>query len=268
MDLCSISLGADERPEDLYQRLLSFVDDSLLRPEFGITHHGVLPSEEEEISPTLENFITLHWLRLLHPDLPALVKQKYGPELRSRTLASLKPEISQALNSLLAELRSTEDAQVLRTVAETYRFQRRNKTSNSSQMTHRRPASPVPSRHGLPPQHAAGRPSQRSCALCQAAGRPGSNTHYLSRCRYLPEHDRRFLAGVRLIVGCEEDSEGSALAGPHDAPVLQDISPEVSRPEDTTEVTTSGTAESICRVQTSKSPHLNVFFGHHPLRLT
>ena len=67
-----------------------------------------MPSEEEEISPTLENFITLHWLRLLHPDLPALVKQKYGPELRSRTLASIKPEISQALDSLMADFGATK----------------------------------------------------------------------------------------------------------------------------------------------------------------
>ena len=49
-------------------------------------------------------WLVLSWLRLLHTDLPALVKQRYGTELRSKTLASLKPEILQALDSLLEEL--------------------------------------------------------------------------------------------------------------------------------------------------------------------
>lgn len=43
------------------------------------------------------------------------MKQRYGTELRSRTLATLKPEISQALDSLLEELRNTEDARAMRT---------------------------------------------------------------------------------------------------------------------------------------------------------
>lgn len=49
---------------------------------------GALPEADNELSPSLENLITLTWLRLLHNDLPALVKQRYGPELRSKTLSS------------------------------------------------------------------------------------------------------------------------------------------------------------------------------------
>ena len=55
---------------------------------------------DEELSPSLENLIVLTWLRLIDKNLPNLVKQRYGTELRSRTLASLKPEMSQALDSL------------------------------------------------------------------------------------------------------------------------------------------------------------------------
>ena len=55
----------------------------------------------------------LNWLRLIHTDLPALVKQRYGKELRSKTLASIKPEISQALDSLLEEIETTNDAKIL-----------------------------------------------------------------------------------------------------------------------------------------------------------
>ena len=121
IDFSNIHPAADERPEDLYQRLSAFVEDSLLRAN-GLTHHGEQVSEDEELSPILENFIALTWLRLIHPSLPRLVKQRYGTELRSRTLASIKPEISQALTSLLEEIRTSDDARVQRAaVADDFR---------------------------------------------------------------------------------------------------------------------------------------------------
>ena len=55
--------------------------------------------------------IVLTWLRLIYRDLPALLKQRYGNELRSHTLASIKSEISQ--DPLLEEIAATNDAKVL-----------------------------------------------------------------------------------------------------------------------------------------------------------
>ena len=104
IDFDNIHLEPDERPEDLFQRLMAFVEDSLLKPNV-LTHHGEAVLEDEELSPSLENFVVLTWLRLIDPELPKLIKQRYGTELRTRTLASLKPEISQALDSLLDELK-------------------------------------------------------------------------------------------------------------------------------------------------------------------
>ena len=112
LDFDNIRLLPDERPEDLFQRLVSFAEDSLLSSGCGITHHGE-PPFDEDMTPSLENFIVLTWLRLLHPNLPKLVKQRYGTDLRARTLASIKPEISAALPSLLEELRDC--ASVLKT---------------------------------------------------------------------------------------------------------------------------------------------------------
>ena len=57
--------------------------------------------------------IVLTWLRLIYRDLPALVKQRYGTELRSHTFASIELEISQALDPLLEEIAATNDAKVL-----------------------------------------------------------------------------------------------------------------------------------------------------------
>lgn len=82
LDFSKFKLEPDERPEDLFQRMNSFVEDNLLKHDGTITHHGALPTEDEDMSPTLENFIVLQWLHLIDRNLPAMVKQRYGPELR------------------------------------------------------------------------------------------------------------------------------------------------------------------------------------------
>lgn len=179
LDFADIKFEPDERPEDLYQRLVAFVEDNLLTAEGGIQHYGETPDVDEELSPTLENIIVLHWLHLLSPDLPRLVKQRYGTELRSKTLASIKPEISQAMNSLLDELRTTEDARVMR-------------TSNN-----------------FPPRkRAVSKPNiMKVCPLCKQAGRSEYN-HFLSKCRFLPAKDKEYLSRVRLT-GVEDDISDS-----------------------------------------------------------
>ena len=96
---------------------MSFTEDNLLVANGPVTHHGAHVTSDEELTPTLENMVVLTWLKLLHSDLPALVKQRYGTELRSKTLASLKPELSLALDSLLKEIHSTADTKVVRTTA-------------------------------------------------------------------------------------------------------------------------------------------------------
>ena len=121
IDFASFKLDVDERPEYLFQRLMSFIEDNLLIADSSITHHGDVITADEELSPTLENLVVLTWLRLIHPDLPGLIEQRYGTELRSRTLTSMKPEISKALDSLLEEIRSTADSKVLRTTAARFR---------------------------------------------------------------------------------------------------------------------------------------------------
>ena len=112
IDFNDIHLETDERPEDLYQCLMAFTEDCLLRANV-LTHHREKIEEDEEPSPSLENFVVLTWLCLINPKLPKLVKQCYGIDLRTRTLAFIKPEISQALKSLLEEIRTAGDAKIL-----------------------------------------------------------------------------------------------------------------------------------------------------------
>ena len=49
LDFSDIKLEVDERPEDLYQRLVAFTEDNLLRAGGEITHHGAAPTEDEDI---------------------------------------------------------------------------------------------------------------------------------------------------------------------------------------------------------------------------
>ena len=86
--------------------MCSFIDESLLTKDCGLTHHEK-EVYDEEMSPTLENLAVLLWLQLIHPDLPRLVKEQFGAELRRQTLASLQCEISQCLPSLLAKVNET-----------------------------------------------------------------------------------------------------------------------------------------------------------------
>ena len=119
LNLCDIKLEPGERHEDLFQRIQSFFENNLLSPDCGILHHGDKITEDEDLSPTLENVIVYLWLQLIHKDLPGLIKIKYGPELRHKSLASIKPEISGALNSLLEELGASHPS-ILRASGSSY----------------------------------------------------------------------------------------------------------------------------------------------------
>lgn len=90
LDFSDIKLLPNEKCEDLFQRLNSFIEDNLLKSDGGISHHGEAITDDEDLSPSLENVIVLLWLKTIHSELPKLVKQRYGTELRSRTLASIK----------------------------------------------------------------------------------------------------------------------------------------------------------------------------------
>ena len=179
LDFNALCLEPGERPEDLYQRLLGFIDDNLLKANGSIRHCGEAITVDEEMTPSLENVIVLTWLRLVHPDLPALIKQRYGTELRSQTLASLKPEISQALESLLNEIHTATESKVLRTALQ-----------QSSIRPLQPPKLPTPKVHVT---------RSKICPLCQQANRPQFR-HYLSKCPHLPAADRRYLVRARQVM--------------------------------------------------------------------
>ncbi|KAK2175802.1 hypothetical protein NP493_706g01008 [Ridgeia piscesae] len=162
LDPVSIRHEPDQRPEDLFERLFVFLG---LSPHCLVwcpaPWHGVATAIDEEVSPSFENTVVYLWLQLIYPGLPLLVKQRYGAELRNRSYASLKPEISQALASFQDELRTIEDTRAMR-IGDGFKDNRKVVTSSR--------------RLSVP---------HRSCVLCKAAGRM-FNSHDLIDCRYLP----------------------------------------------------------------------------------
>ena len=228
IDYSDIHLEGDERPEDLYQMLMAFVEDNLLKAN-GISHHGQTMEEDEELSPTLENLVVLTWLRLIHNDMPKLVKQRYGTELRSRSLASIKPEISQALDSLLDEITTNEGAKIMRTSA----FQQ-GKSRTSSLRT-------------------VNKPMRKSCPICKQAGR--SDKHFLSECQFLPAEDRRYILKARRIADLLDNSEDN---DEHFQTATVEIQSNTSDEND----------PCANRVEVRQSPYIDTFYQHNTARIT
>ena len=196
LDLSNFKLEPSESPQNLYQRLLSFFEDNLLTAGNNIQHEGATVTVDEEMTPTLQNTIVWFWLSLVHPELPALVKQKYGAELRARTLKSLKSEISMAVPALLAELRSVEEARAMR--SSVY-------------------FAPKPARRDKSDRRST---NGKSCTLCKAAGRPHT-THYMSTCKYLPDADKKAIARARMVpAGDDKSSDSSGESDTDEEPLV------------------------------------------------
>ena len=280
LDLSTIKLDVGERPEDLYQRLLSFFEDNLLTTGSRVTHHGVAVDSDEEVTPTVENITVFLWLERLHAGLPALVKQRYGTELRNKTVASLKSEISLAMDSLLEELKSSDNTSILRVQ------QQRSYQSGGNNRGYNRGNS----RSGRQ-SNSSSRPSNRWCCLCRSANRPDFDSHYLDQCRYLPEHDRRRMSSsvrnVEIVDIYADDDELHSVQEEfeYDDPDdhYYDENTDATEDQDPGDVTSSlpGVDDAVIvatddveqqqpvsilrRVMVRKSPFLNCFYKHHPV---
>ena len=218
------------------------MDDNLLKANGSIRHHMENATNDEELTPTLENVIVITWLRLVHPDLPALIKQRSGTELRSQTLASLKPEISQALESLLEEIQSTNESRVLRTA-----FQQSSSQRNAHPQT--------------PPTTRVPGTRRKICLLCQQTNR-SQFYHYLSKCPFLPTPDRQYLTRARQVMS---ESLNIETASDYIETPPGHIETESIMGGTSHNYRVTPTTRRVC---TKRSPHLKVFYHHHALQLT
>ena len=188
LDLANIHLVPGERYETLFRRIQTLFDECLHSPENGLRHHGEAIEQQEELSPLMEDTITITyiWLQTIDPGLPQLIKQRYATDLNSNTLASLQPQISQALPALIKEMQTSDSLQASRVV------------SSSS------------SRRQQPSQNQVN--NDRICALCKASGRPAKG-HFLQACPMLPPRDKEYLNKLRArAIELEEDEDAISVA--------------------------------------------------------
>lgn len=109
------------------------------------------------MTPLIESTIVWLWLEKVHPDLPQLVKQKYGTELRNRTPASIKQDVALSMTSLLEELSVRQDAQVMRSYVSSRGFSRNDKYQ------------PRNDKYQLRNYQASKMVNIKSCSLCKVA---------------------------------------------------------------------------------------------------
>ena len=233
LDLADMCLKPGERPEELYQRLLAFVDDNLMKSDGGVKHLNADVTEDEETTPSLGNYTVVWWLRILHKDLPKLVRKRYGTELRTNSLASIKGEISGALDSLMEEIQTSQDSKVLRSVI----------YSNKRQ----------PSRQNY----------IKECPLCKQAGR-SSTDHHLTSCKFLPEKDRKYITKSRSLQieldedECSDNEEDTDTAHHRRIAIEEEPNGEV----------TMNVSLIARRVPVSPSPFIDCFVKHLTVRVT
>ena len=254
LDLADFVLEPDERPEDLYQRMTSFIRENLLERDDPIVHDDERRLDHEYSTPMVENMTVLMWLQKIHPKLPALVKQKYATELKSKTLFYLKPEISMAINSLLEELQSTSAN--LNRLSSNNNYSRNNSRGGRSSYPsqYSRQNSSQQSRNTTNPRR-----STPKCPLCQQANRP--DNHLLSKCSYLPEADRRYMSVHRQIKSLLTEID------PEDE-VEEDAPENFSNPDHVDQSQSPLPSTSLRRVMIKSSPFFNAYHESKPVTIT
>jgi hypothetical protein len=157
-------------------------------------------------------------------------------------LASIKSEISLALDSLREEVKSSADSHVLRINPSHGSGSKRNSDKSS-------------------------RTSNRYCCLCRTANRPGFETHYLSQCKFLPEADRKRLSKVRNIEVLDfsetEFSSGGSGSSEEDVHQSGDDENQSSSEKDGDPIESA--VSTTRRVAVRKTAILKCFYKHHPV---
>ena len=198
MKFTDIVWEPNERPEQLYHRVVHHLADNLLKPGCKLVHNGQTVTEAEVMSPTIERLAVLRWMELLHPKLPKLVQKTY--DLQRATLKDLQEQISDNIDSLLEEIRNSEELSVNRATypssrqeQQAFYRQERNpvryrpefqQSSCRQDQPHRR------RKYGGRKWTKQAKPtnSSRLCQLCTAHGRPAN--HPLPRCQFISREDK------------------------------------------------------------------------------
>lgn len=262
LDWPDFRLEQGESYEGLYQRLVAFSEDTLLKRGDCRRHFDKVASKDEELGAWGESILFIHWLTIINPALPRLVKQRFGTDMRCRTPASMKDEVSKSLQSLIDELEGNSESRIMRVQGQgQYRKSRYKDKGKKKQQA---------SRNGP------------FCPYCHAMGKSDTN-HWLSKCTILPAGDQKWMSRAKQVVvdaessdSSESESESSSDQSPEPSPKPRShkhhkSSKAKSKPTRIRASTTTmtGTPYSmVASVDIIPSPHLPVLVGSTPITLT
>ena len=240
-----------ERPETLYQRLVSHVYDNLLTANCNVTYDGQRVTADEELSATGERLIVYMWLDLIDPRLPAYIGRVYAHDLQTKSLKDIQPQISLAMDSLLAELNSQEESQI-------------NYSKSASQRTNKqwggKPRQQFQRSMTPKQQNSSQSNQQKQCMLCKSAGRTYLG-HNINDCWFISKFDRLEMSRTLQVSVEEEDDE---------------FEPPEEIDQHSVHVATTSSAASndiVCpeadmrRVSCSTSPFIFTFYRHFPCKI-
>ena len=165
----------DETPQALFARLKQTYDENLLAAG-GLDHVDGKLQEDEEMSPSLHNSIILQWLEILHPQLRDAVTTRFSTQLRNCTYASLFPEISRSVCSLLEELKGEAISNRAFTKPHYRSYQDRTTYRPSSQNS-----------------------EKKLCEYCKATGKKAFYTHNIQDCLFIKKENSRNSSSAKQV---------------------------------------------------------------------
>lgn len=210
LKLNNIKLEDNERPERLYQRILAHIQDNLLKKDGKLKHDGQPVQLDEDISPTVERLAVLRWLEVLDPELPSHVARTFAHDLQSMTLKDLQPQIVDALDSFLEEIRSKRIE-----CSYTSRGKPRNQQYRGAYQSRSNGRNQYQTRNNDRGHYQAQRTSdikkQPYCRVCKAEGRPAN--HSLGSCDYISRAEKREMVhSCRVEVDDQFEHEEDTIA--------------------------------------------------------
>ena len=187
----SVKRKPDETPQALFARLKQTYDENLITSH-GLAHVDGPLEEDEEMSPSLHSTLILHWLNILHPQLRDAVTSRFSTQLRSRTYASLFPEISRSVCSLLEELNG--EAATNRVFSrQPFRNQSYQNNSNRNQSYHSNFKS-------------SGSFIKKCCDYCKMTGKEKWWTHNMDSCFFIAKDKLKMRGGAAAKqIQCDDD---------------------------------------------------------------
>lgn len=182
-----------ERPERLYQRILAHLQDNLLKTGCKLKHDDTEITVDEDMSPTVERLAVMRWMELIHPNLPALVQRTFAYDLQRMTLKDMQPQIVDALDGFLEELRCDE-----------VKASRSFVSSSRSGYRNQKKSRPFENRQK--------RQQRKECRLCKAENRRFIG-HVMSECNYISSADKLAIARSCAIDLPSDDNSDQEFDG-------------------------------------------------------